>query len=77
MKISVSLPEDDVDFLDSYAEARGGTSRSAALHEAVALLRTANLLSDYAQAFDEWIDSGEADLWDAAIADRLDAGAQR
>lgn len=77
MKISVSLPDDDVAFLDSYAEAQGGTSRSAALHEAVALLRTAHLMNDYAQAFDEWIDSGEADIWDAAIADGLDAGAQR
>src|SRR5260370_803923 len=32
MKVSVSLPEEDVEFLDSYAQARGIESRSADLH---------------------------------------------
>jgi Arc/MetJ-type ribon-helix-helix transcriptional regulator len=72
MKISVSLPEEDVAFLDSYAQEAEGSSRSAAVHHAIALLRTAHLMSDYAQAFDEWIDSGEANVWDAVVADGLE-----
>lgn len=72
MKISVSLPDEDVAFLDDYARAGEVSSRSAALHEAISLLRTASLMGDYAQAFDEWIDSGEAAVWDVVIADGLE-----
>lgn len=71
MKISVSLPDADVAFLDDYARSTEAASRSAALHEAIALLRTAHLMGDYAQAFDEWVDSGEAALWDAVVGDAL------
>ena len=72
MKISVSLPEEDVAFLDDYAKEAEGSSRSAAVHDAIVLLRTAHLMSDYAQAFDEWIDSGEAAVWDAVVSDGLE-----
>jgi Arc/MetJ-type ribon-helix-helix transcriptional regulator len=72
MKISISLPDEDVAFLDSYATNSEVMSRSAAIHEAISLLRTAHLMSDYAQAFDEWIDSGEASVWDAVVADGLE-----
>ena len=72
MKISVSLPDEDVAFLDDYAKEAEGSSRSAAVHDAIALLRTAHLMTDYAQAFDEWIDSGEAAVWDAVVADGLE-----
>jgi Arc/MetJ-type ribon-helix-helix transcriptional regulator len=66
MKISVSLPDEDVRFLDEQ-----GVNRSAALHEAVALLRERQLADQYAEAFSEWEDSPDAELWDAAIADGL------
>ena len=72
MKISVSLPVEDVAFLDAYSRATEGSSRSAAVHDAIVLLRTAHLMTDYAQAFDEWIDSGEAAVWDAVVADGLE-----
>lgn len=72
MKISVSLPDEDVAFLDAYARVTDATSRSAALHEAIALLRTAHLMGDYAQAFDEWLDSGEAAVWDVVVGDGVD-----
>jgi metal-responsive CopG/Arc/MetJ family transcriptional regulator len=32
MKVSVSLPEDDIDFLDQYAKKEGYESRSAVVH---------------------------------------------
>ena len=39
MKVSVSLPDEDVDFLDTYADTQGFASRSAVVHKAVRLLR--------------------------------------
>jgi Arc/MetJ-type ribon-helix-helix transcriptional regulator len=73
VKLSVSLPEDDVAFLDAYAEAQRMGSRSAAVHKAVGLLRASQLAAAYEDAFDEWTSSGEAALWDATIGDGLDA----
>lgn len=72
MKVSVSLPEDDVRFLDAFAEEQGLDSRSAALQRAVRLLRTAELGSAYAAAWEEWSASGDADRWAATIGDGLD-----
>jgi metal-responsive CopG/Arc/MetJ family transcriptional regulator len=39
MKVSVSLPDDDVEYLDTYADRQGLGSRSAAVHKAVRLLQ--------------------------------------
>ena len=69
MKVSVSLPGEDVQFLDEYAREQGLDSRSAALHRAVRLLRTAELAGTYEAAWDEWRAAGEADLWESTIAD--------
>jgi antitoxin MazE9 len=71
MKVSVSLPEDDVEFLDSYVHAQGMESRSAALHKAVGLLRTAQLTTAYEDAWDSWTASGDAEAWEAVAADGL------
>lgn len=72
MKVSVSLPEDDIEFLDAYARARGYPSRSAALHKAVGLLRSGELASAYEDAWRSWAASGEAEAWDAVAADGLE-----
>lgn len=69
MKLSVSLPDEDVDFLDSYADSQGIESRSAVLHRAVRLLRATELTSDYEAAWGEWSASGDEGLWDATISD--------
>ena len=71
MKLSVSLPDEDVEFLDEYARAQGIESRSAVVHRAVRLLRASELGRDYAEAWEEWAESGEADVWDAAVGDGL------
>lgn len=71
MKVSVSLPEEDVEFLDSYAQAQGIESRSAALHKAVGLLRATQLGSAYEEAWASWAASGEASDWEAVTADGL------
>jgi Arc/MetJ-type ribon-helix-helix transcriptional regulator len=71
MKISVSLPEEDVEFLDNYAESQGYMSRSAVVHTAVRMLRSSKLGDAYAEAWKEWEDSGESALWDTAVGDGL------
>jgi Arc/MetJ-type ribon-helix-helix transcriptional regulator len=73
MKLSVSLPEADVALLDEYARTSGLPSRSAALREAIRLLRLPELEDDYAAAWDEWAASGDEQMWEAAAADGLDA----
>jgi len=71
MKVSVSLPEEDVAYLDTYAENQGLDSRSAALQRAVRLLRATELGPAYEEAWAEWTASDDADLWDGASADDL------
>ena len=72
MKVSVSLPEGDLDFVDAYAKAQGIPSRSAVLHEAIQLLRMSNLEAAYEAAFTEWDASEDKVLWDSVSADGLD-----
>ena len=69
MKISVSLPEEDVGFVDEYMERTGSASRSAAIHDAIALLRNASLEDAYLVAWQEWESDGEADVWEIAVGD--------
>lgn len=70
MKVSVSLPDEDVEFLDAYAEAQGIPSRSAVVHKAVRLLRASQLGPAYEDAWSEWADDDE-DAWEATTADGL------
>lgn len=71
MKISVRLPDEDVQFLDGYARTYGLRSRSATVRRAIRLLRASQLEDYYAEAFQEWIDSGEDAAWDVVLADGL------
>jgi Arc/MetJ-type ribon-helix-helix transcriptional regulator len=71
MKVSVSLPDEDVEFLDSYAQAQGIVSRSAVLHRAVGLLRATQLGEAYEEAWRSWEGSDDADAWETAAADGL------
>lgn len=66
MKISVSLPESDIAFLDAQGE-----NRSAVLQKAVAALRRSQLDDDYAGAFAEWHGSDDQEAWDTVAADGL------
>jgi Arc/MetJ-type ribon-helix-helix transcriptional regulator len=71
MKLSVSLPPEDVELLDAYARTAGLSSRSAALHHAIRLLEESDLEHDYEAAWDEWESSGEQAAWAATAADGL------
>ncbi|MTD16871.1 antitoxin [Nakamurella sp. YIM 132087] len=72
MKISVSLTGFDLATVDAYARNQGLT-RSAALHHVIAVFRRAQLAQDYEIAIDEWIDSGDAALWDRTAGDGIEA----
>jgi Arc/MetJ-type ribon-helix-helix transcriptional regulator len=71
VKLSVSLPKDDIEFLDTYAEDAGYPSRSAALHHAVTVLRSGQLAGAYEDAWQDWEASGEGEAWEAVTADGL------
>jgi antitoxin ParD1/3/4 len=71
MKLSVSIPDADVEFLDAYAQAQGLPSRSAVLHKAVRLLRGAELAPAYEDAFVSWDESEDAAEWDVTTGDSL------
>ena len=71
MKVSVSLPEEDVEFLDAYASSKGFVSRSAVVHKAVRLLRASGLGGAYEDAWQEWATESDGDVWDATIDDGL------
>jgi Arc/MetJ-type ribon-helix-helix transcriptional regulator len=71
MKLSVSLPDDDVSFVDAYAERVGSESRSAVLHKAIDLLRMADMESAYAEAWDEWHGSDDAQAWETTSGDGI------
>lgn len=53
MKLSVSIPAEDVEFLDYYVTSHDLESRSAALQAALRALRDLDLQDQYVQAFSE------------------------
>ena len=71
MKLSVSLPDDDVAFLDAYARNQGIASRSAVVHKAVRMLRASGLGADYERAWREWDDSADGEDWAVTAGDGL------
>ncbi|MBD3942933.1 ribbon-helix-helix protein, CopG family [Microbacterium sp. NEAU-LLC] len=70
-KVSVSLSENDLAFLDREALDGRFESRSAAVQEAVRMLRESRLADAYAEAFGEWRESGEEDVWSVASGDGI------
>jgi Arc/MetJ-type ribon-helix-helix transcriptional regulator len=72
VKLSVSIRDEDVEFIDRYADEHRVGTRSGVVQRAVALLRATELGEAYADAWQEWT-GGDADTWDAALGDGLDA----
>ena len=71
MKLSVSIPDEDVEFIDHYAGDHGLDTRSGVVQRALSLLRASELGDHYAAAWDEFA-SADGDLWARADADGLD-----
>jgi Arc/MetJ-type ribon-helix-helix transcriptional regulator len=68
-KVSVSLSEADLSYLDNQTLTGRYPSRSAALQDAIRKLRESELADAYAEAFAEWHD----EPWDDAVGDGLSA----
>ena len=71
MKVSISLPDEDVAYLDAYAKAQGYESRSAVVHKAVRLLKASELGAAYEDAWAEWSGTEDEELWESVTADGL------
>lgn len=69
--MSVSLPDEDVEFLDAYAQSQGISSRSAVVHKAVRLLKANELGAAYEDAWEAWSRDGDADLWETTAGDGM------
>lgn len=65
MKLSVSLPSEDVEFLDYYITLHDLESRSAAVHAALKALRDLDLQDQYEAAFNEVEDPKALAHWQA------------
>jgi Arc/MetJ-type ribon-helix-helix transcriptional regulator len=74
MKLSVSMHDDDLAFLDDYAKRHNIASRSGALRQAVRALRDVDLQDAYVGAWEEWRKSDDSRLWDEALADGFGEG---
>ena len=64
MKLSVSLPDEECEYLDQCVEDGLYPSRSAVLLRALRLLRNVDLGEMYASAISEWNQSEEGSDWD-------------
>lgn len=71
MKVSVSLPPDDVEFLDAYARAENHGSRSSVVHHAIRMLRASRLGDAYEDAWREWQAGGDAEAWEPTTDDGI------
>ena len=65
MKLSISLPDEECEFLDRCVDDGTYPSRSAIVLRALRLLRNADLGAMYADAFAEWEASDEGADWDS------------
>lgn len=74
MKLSVSMSDDDVEFIDQYASEHGVESRSGVMQRAVSMLRATELGDDYAAAWTEWA-TDDAGAWDVVVADGIKSDA--
>ncbi len=74
MKLSVSLTDQDVEFLDYYVKLHDLESRSAAIQQALRTLRDLGLEESYERAFAEWEGSEDQRLWDTTTGDGIEPG---
>ena len=73
MKLSISVPDEDVDFLDAYAAEHQLAGRSQAIQRAITHLRGSQLEAAYLEAIEEWEASPDAAAWDKTSGDGLNA----
>lgn len=72
MKLSISVPDSQMDLLDRVVQQRGLASRSVAIQQGIDLLLQDALVSDYRDAFSEWDEDGDAAAWQVVASDGLE-----
>ena len=72
VKVSTTLPERDVVFIERYAKEKNLPSRAAAYQAAVKALRDQELMRQYEEADKEWYESGEAAVWECTVGDGIE-----
>lgn len=77
MKLSISLSDEDVAFLDHEIALGHMASRSAGVQEALRELREQRLDAEYDDAWQEWNGSEDQVLWDSTSGDGLVENADR
>ena len=77
MRIRLSLPDDDLAFIDDHVARHPGSSRASAIRDAIQLLREEELGEEYRAAFDEWHESGEDRLWNTVSGDGIEPESRR
>jgi Arc/MetJ-type ribon-helix-helix transcriptional regulator len=71
-KLSVSVNSQLAQFIKLYQEAHSVPTKSEVVERALELLQKNELRQQYAEAYKEWAESGEAELWDVTAGDGLD-----
>lgn len=71
-KLSVSVHSQLAQFIERYQEAHGVPTKSEVVERALELLQKNELRQQYAEAYKEWAESGEAELWNLTAGDGLD-----
>lgn len=70
-KLSISLNTPIAAFIEQYQREHGLRTKSEVVSLALELLRERELEAQYAAAWQEWKESGEADVWDVTASDGL------
>lgn len=71
-KLSISLETPIAEFIEQYQQSHGIKTKSEVVSLALRLLREEELKQQYAAAWAEWKESGEAETWEAVTADGLE-----
>jgi Arc/MetJ-type ribon-helix-helix transcriptional regulator len=72
IKLSVSVAHQLAQFIERYQATHRVSTKSEVVERALELLQKSELKQQYAQAYREWAESGEAELWDITVGDGLD-----
>lgn len=73
VKVSTTLAERDLVFIENYANRHGLPSRAAGFHAAISALREKELEAQYEEAYHEWYISGEAEVWECVSGDGIES----
>ncbi|WP_337867862.1 hypothetical protein [Meiothermus sp.] len=76
-KLSVSVDSQLAQFIERYQAAHGMPTKSEVVERALSLLQKNELRRQYTEAYQEWLESGEAEVWEVTVGDGLDEPAPK